>query len=32
MCIRDRQYPDLAAQLRDVLARARERVVADGDD
>lgn len=27
-----KQYPDLAAQLRDVLARARERVVADGDD
>ncbi|MBO3280991.1 phage protein Gp27 family protein [Intestinimonas butyriciproducens] len=26
-----KQYPDLAAQLRDVLARARERVVADGE-
>lgn len=27
-----KQYPDLAAQLRDVLERARERVVSDGDD
>ena len=27
-----KQYPDLAAQLRDVLAKARERVVADGGD
>ena len=27
-----KQYPDLAAQLRDVLARARERVVSDGED
>ena len=27
-----KQYPDLAAQLRDVLANARERVVADGGD
>lgn len=26
-----KQYPDLAVQLRDVLARARERVVSDGD-
>lgn len=27
-----KQYPDLAAQLRDVLARARERVMSDGED
>lgn len=27
-----KQYPDLAAQLRDVLGRARERVVSDGED
>ena len=27
-----KQYPDLAAQLRDVLAKARERVAADGGD